>query len=110
MMLFLLELTLLLIIAFVIGSFLLRPWKEQNRKKLLQKQILQAAARHNGTVSLTLLLAETDGDLPELQKILEQWVQLGICELDLSPEGKPIYVFSDIAALVKQKSNGGSSL
>ncbi len=106
MMFFMLELLLLIAISFIIASFLLRPWRERNRQKLLQKQILQAAARHNGTVSLTLLLAETDGDLEEIQQILEKWTQLGICELDLSPEGKPIYVFTDIAALVNKRTNG----
>lgn len=96
------------ILAFVAGYILYATISQRNRKKHALKQIIRIAKQNNGYITAATLLSETELDLEELQQLLQQLNAAGICEIEISPEGKPLYFFPDFHNQLLTKNKEGA--
>lgn len=61
-----------------------------------EQKLLRAAKKHEGALTVATASLETGIALKRCRKLLDQLDRDGFCQLDVTEEGEPLYVFSGL--------------
>ncbi len=80
--------------------------KKQNKKQLIENQMLKYAKNHNGSITAAELAMETSLNFKEAEKVLEDFAKQGIASRKISESGIFVYQFPMISDIEKSSAKG----